>query len=264
MASNNSAKEYCGAFRGALVLPPTDSLQCGLLTLNRTLVEPCCTGEIHQYKTCYMYCKPKNDLQDFVSCVSLGANDVRTDTFCQRDVSSIIRESLSNQTTKTTKGKSGTSSGAHSVTMPRISSIIAITLLISALLISPATASQHAASDVQSSKGCVLKVNPGYNRTFETVKVSADFACSGSSFCTFSTQVDTGLGSNDRKLNSLQAAATPKYDDFFEILGNATTPKRLWPAKSGLKMHYEWVALPGSTTWVGFTPVQVRSPFPIS
>ena len=258
------AQEYCSSFSGNPVLPPSSNLQCGLQTLNRSLMESCCIGTPQQYKTCFFYCEPQGEIRDFVSCVSRGDNLTRTDAFCESSIQSTVRTSVGNGSSGgSSSGNSGggTSSGIRGVSSPKISTVVILTLMMSFFLAAPASATLIRSLDPagvsrRAPDTCTFTEDSHFNRTGDSLQVSDSFDCSGTSFCTFGTSIDTGLTSNNRTLNG-KSAAEAEYDAFFEILGNSTDPKRLWPAMSGASLYYTWVSLAGSSTSVGWTVLQV-------
>ena len=261
MASSNgasAAQEYCNSFSGNPVLPSyTGKLQCGLQTLNHTLMESCCSGEVQQYQTCFLYCAPKGKFQDFVSCVSLpGSANIRSDAFCQRNVVSTVEESISND--KSTGG--GTSFGARTASTPKISSLLLLALLTTLLLNAPATATIVAPFGLISRSSCTFTLHSHFNKTGKTLTLTPDFGCSDSNFCNFGGVIDTGMMNNNRTLHG-KSAADSSYDSFFGTLSKSGgAAHRLWPAMSGAKMFYEWIGLGGTTTRVSWTVVQARVP----
>lgn len=247
------AQARCLAGSGVPPIPYANHLQCGLQTANQSDIESCCESDVEVFDTCYMYCKPKTDFGKFVTCVSGGSNSsgtLRTDAFCQRGLYGDSTESIAGLS----------ASGATSAKRPSMAAILTVALLAMLLLVVPASATPTdntvaARSDQQ----CHIKINDAFNTTSaRSINTTGIHDCpnDAGTFCTFAAHAFTGFLEMNRTLNG-KSAADVKWNFFFEELGRATTPQRLFPATSSLDVHYQWVALPGTSTSLGFTQVLV-------
>lgn len=246
------------------VLPDSSTLVCSVKHASSPPLAPCCKDTPKIWKNDWLYCEPKNDLNDFIKCLASGSNTEPSDwtfqTSCQRNVKSEVKVSEASGNSTSSGSDTKPNFGVKGVKTPGLMTVFVVALLTSFLLVAPASATttgENSLARRQDSGDCKIDIAQTFNRTTSYVLgVSESFACSGNSFCTFDGRMDTGLNRYKRTLNHKDAAET-EYDAFFATLGNTTTPKRLFPAVAGLSVYYEWAAEPGSTTNVAFTPIQV-------
>jgi hypothetical protein len=175
--------------------------------------------------------------------------DLRTDAFCQKDLYDEYDYSIAGLSS---------SSAVHGARRPAMSTLLAIVLLTTFIFVAPTSATSTGnIVRRQEPSSCQIDINSQYNPTTAgTVSISGNYFCESGAFCVFNQTVSTGFLNMNRTFNG-NSAAGPEWNDFFQRLGDATTPRRGFPSTSWLQATYQWAAVAGSNTSLSFTPKQV-------
>jgi hypothetical protein len=236
-----------------IVANTTDSRVCGVQT-NRNVAERCCgSAEVQEYQ-CWLYCEYTQSVGDWARCVSGNSTTPVGAQFCQGELVTNNTETLA--------------SSAFRSSAPRYSWIIFV-LVFTFLFVGPAQATIIPTLDTslvkrQSDSGCSLTIESNYTSLqHSSDSVSARFSCNGArGFCGFEAPVETSITGNNRTLNG-SSAAEPGFDAFFDAVSSFTNGRK-FPALSSANFTRGFVASPGQTVVLSWTPVSVRFSAPFS
>jgi hypothetical protein len=239
----------CSSIIGTpIVANTTNSRVCGVQT-NRTIAEYCCgSAEVQEYQ-CWLYCESTQSMDDWARCTSGNSTFPVGGPFCQGELIANSTETLT--------------SSAFRSSAPRYSWIVFV-LVFTFLFVGPAQATVIPTLDTslvkrQSDSGCSLAIESNYTSLRHSSRVvSARFSCNrASTFCSYEAQVDTSITGNNRTLNG-SSAAEPGFDAFFDAVSNSTNGRK-FPALSSANFTRGFVAYPGQTVALSWTPISVRS-----
>lgn len=222
----------------------TGTRVCGIQIYNASdALRPCCSGDVQTY-WCNSYCATDMDAASFERCylnhTQSSSSIANASTagnpgtvYCQSRINSSYNQSNAN---------ASSSSAAARAPSPRLLSTLLLASVFLLLLATPASASDAA-------DGCTFSVDQNYTTSGRARVVSA--RVDGANIAAVGTAVS--VPDNNRTLNG-SSAAEPRYDAFFEVVGNVT--KRRFPATTGLEMFFEWTTN-GQTTFLQFIPALV-------
>lgn len=238
----------CSGILGTpIVANTTGTRVCGLQT-NRTVLERCCDSAPIQEYQCWLYCESQQSMNDWTRCVRGNVSTISGyGEFCQGDLMSNNTETLA--------------SSGYRASAPRLGWIV-LAMLFAFFFVGPTQASIIPGSDGelskrQSSGGCKLNIDQNFTSLNQgSKKVSPNFDCTNTAgdFCAFELRVETPIDGNNRTFNRSSAAETT-FDDFFDVVSNATMRK--FPAMSSTNLTRGVAASQGQSFYLGWTPISV-------
>lgn len=240
----------CDDFHGTPLLPASDSYKCGTKTSNETLVRTCCNGaEVTVYLGCFMYCDwdgfSGSRMRDFVACLSSDTNGtepanassaVDPNVFCQGELRAVVNA--------TTSGGSRSRSSYKPLSLT-ISVALFVALLCNAV-----------------SAECRVEIYDDLGiRQAEAREFGPGVGCGNglSSFCVVDQSGTVEIEAFNRTLDG-NDASDGFYDGFFETLGEAIEPPRLFPATSSMRVR-QWGVGVGDGNMINYS---LWAPFMVS
>lgn len=139
---------------------------------------------------------------------------------------------------------------------PRLSWIVLV-VLFSFFFIGPTSATTLPAHDnslTRRDSGCTFSVEKNFAKSGNYTNLSDEMNCQVS-ICFGDFPVDTGMNNINRTING-NSAADSSYDQFFDIVSNATQGRK-FPAQSRLQMNYSYGASGGGSYFLQFIPLYV-------
>lgn len=241
----------CQFRRSPILPPPSDMVRCGTKTNNRTLMATCCgEAEVEEHLGCFMHCATggtgiSSDVSRFIDCVSTGGNANAE----SQDVQSIAWDSFCQGELRTAPQRS---SDLRSSYAPPPSLIFFFTISVMLLLCGGVDADCTVAVEDNSTF-----IRQGKPRDIGGAGVGCTGPDNGGPENYCSNLLAEGLTTNNRTIDGNDASDS-RYDSFFEVLGRATTPPRLFPPRlSFTARHWEPVE-PDSTTFTWWAAWNVR------